>query len=109
MTDRNPETLSDVRQRIHSKSHDYFIFDYARRDRRKWRTFYGATDSLLDSHTAAENYSSAIGSNTGVNLLICYGFLQALYVEQDAVRTLSLAVGLDWHPRMDRRLNEIRN
>lgn len=109
IADQRPETLSDVRQRIHSKSHDYFVFDYGRRDRRKWSMFYGATDSLLDSHTAAVSYSLAIGSDTGANLLICYGFLQALYVQQDAVRTLSLAVGLDWHPRRDKRLSEIRN
>jgi hypothetical protein len=106
---RTSQSLSVVRQRIHDKSNDYFVFDYRRRDRTTWNMFYGAADALLDVHTAAVSYGSAIGSDTGVNLLACYGFLQCLYVQQDAVRTLSLAVGLDWNPRKDKRLNEIRN
>jgi hypothetical protein len=102
------ESLSALRERIHRKSHEYFAFEYRRRERAKWHLFYGATDALLDAHTAAGSYGSAIGADTGVNLLACYGFLQALYVQQDAVRTLSRAVGLDWHPNTNKRLKEIR-
>jgi len=42
-------------------------------------------------------------------LLTCYGFLQALYVQQDAVMVLSRAVGLSWNPNNDKRLKEIRD
>jgi hypothetical protein len=104
-----PETLSEIRERIHRKSHEYFVFDYGRREPVKWRMFYGATDALLDAGMAAASYHRAIASDTGVNLLVCYGFLQALYVQQDAVFVLSRAVGLDWHPNMDERLQEIRD
>jgi len=71
--------------------------------------FYGATDALLDAEMAAAAYVRAITADAGVNLLVCYGFLQAIYIQQDAVRTLSRAVGLDWHPGMDVRLKEIRD
>jgi hypothetical protein len=71
--------------------------------------FYGATDSLLDAGLAAESYSRAISTDTGVNLLVCYGFLQALCVQQDAVRTLSRALGIDWHPNDSAKLKTIRD
>ncbi len=71
--------------------------------------FYGATDALLDASAAAATYSRAVTSDPDVNLLVCYGFLQVLYVQQDAVRTLSLAVGLQWHPNEDERLRQIRD
>jgi len=51
--------------------------------------FYRATDALLDASEAAASYSQLISSNTGAKLLACYGFLQALYVQQDAVKALS--------------------
>ena len=70
--------------------------------------FYGATDALADTVHAASNYESAISSNAGSNLLVCYGFLQALYVQQDAVITLSRALGLRWHPNNHERLKQIR-
>ena len=101
IVNRMSKDLAELRDRIHRKSHDYFTFEYGRRDRKKWRMFYGATDALLDAGMAAAAYVRAITSDASVNLLVCYGFLQAIYIQQDAVRTLSRAVGLAWHPRMD--------
>ena len=103
------DALSAIRERLHRKSHDYFVFDQSRRTRASWSMFYGATDALLDAGTAAASYGRAISLDAGANLLACYGFLQALYVQQDAVRTLSRAVGLNWHPNSDERLKEIRD
>ena len=104
-----PVSLSEIRERVHRKSHEYFVFDFNRRDDAKSHMFYGATDALLDAGAAAASYSRAITSDSGANLLVCYGFLQALYVQQDAVQTLSLAVGLDWSPNEDERLRQIRD
>lgn len=104
-----PASLSEFRERLHHKSHEYFVFDFNRREDAKWRMFYGATDALLDAGVAAASYSRAIASDPGAKLLVCYGFLQALFVQQDAVRTLSLAVGLPWHPNEDERLRQIRH
>jgi hypothetical protein len=103
------ESLSSIRERIHRKSQAYFAFEYGRREREKWRMFYGAMDALLDAGTAAASYGSAVTSNEPAKLLACYGFLQALYVQQDAVIALSRAVGLDWHPNNNKRLKEIRD
>jgi len=103
------DTLSEIGERIHRKSHEYFVFDFSRREQEKWNMFYGATDALLDAGTAAASYSRAIAHDKGINLLVCYGFLQALYVQQDAVQILSRSVGLDWRPDEDGRLKEIRD
>jgi hypothetical protein len=101
--------LAELRDRVHRKSQEYFTFEYGRRDPKKWRMFYGATDALLDAGMAAAGYARAITSDPAVNLLVCYGFLQAIYIQQDAIRTLSRAVGLQWRPKEDARLGEIRD
>ena len=106
------DTLSDIRTRLHHKSHEYFTFEYSRRERKSWRMFYGATDALLDASMAAAAFSRAVRKESAIDLLVCYGFLQALYIQQDAVLTLSRAVGLSWHPNDDpvlRKIRDIRN
>ena len=103
------DNFSTVRSRVHKKSHDYFVFSHGRWDRTKRSMFYGATDALLDTSQASCNYEQAVTSNMGANLLTCYGFLQALYIQQDAVITLSRAVGLSWHPNSNERLKQIRD
>jgi hypothetical protein len=103
------DSFSALRRRIHDKSHEYFTFSLGRWDRTKRSMFYGATDALLDTSQASESYEQAITSNMGANLLACHGFMQALYIQQDAVITLSRAVGLSWHPNGDERLKQIRD
>lgn len=103
------ETLSDIRDRIHSKSHEYFTMGYGRVKKSDWKMFYGATDALQDASMAARAFGQAVKSDPANNLLVCYGFLQAIYIQQDAVLTLSRAVGLKWHPKNDARLKEIRD
>lgn len=77
------DSLSDIRARLHRKSHDYFTFEYSHRERTSWRMFYGATDALLDASMAARAFGQAVRGELAVDLLVCYGFLQALYIQQD--------------------------
>jgi hypothetical protein len=74
------EDFSTIRTRIHNKSHNYFFFELGRWDRASRGMFYGATDALLDATQAAASYPNVVSSDTAVNLLACYGFLQALYI-----------------------------
>jgi hypothetical protein len=71
--------------------------------------FYGATDALLDASMAATAYGQAVKGDPAIDLLICYGFLQALYIQQDAVWTLSRSIGLKWHPNHDPNIKKIRD
>jgi hypothetical protein len=103
------ESLSDIRDRIHKKSGEYFTFAYGRRDHASWRMFYGATDALSDASMAARAFSKAIRSDPAINLLVCYGFLQAIYIQQDAVWTLSRAVEIKWRPNDNPKLRQIRD
>jgi hypothetical protein len=99
------EDYSTIRSRIHNKSHNYFFFAVGRWDREKRRMFYGATDALLDATQAAASYAEVVS----VNPLACYRFLQAPYIQQDAVGILSRSVGLTWKPEDNDRLKEIRD
>lgn len=53
---------------------------------------FAATDSLLESSLAAGSYERAFQNDIGTKVLIAYGFLQSLFVMQDAARHLSLAI-----------------
>lgn len=102
------DNFSTIRNRIHEKSHKYFVFTSDRWSKKKRNMFYGAMDALLDTQGADISYGRSI-SSTADKLLICYGFLQALFVQQDAVTTLSRALDLRWKPENDPRLDEIRD
>ena len=102
-------TLAVIRDRIHRKAQWYFAFELHRRDREKHLTIFGATDALLDADEATHAYAIAITGSSGADLLACFGFLQSLVVQQDAVANLSNLVGLAWSPRSDGRLAEIRD
>jgi len=103
------DNYSTTRDRIHKKSRNYFVFELGRWDKQKRDMFYGATDALLDASEAASTYEASVVSSPTAKLLACYGFLQALYIEQDAVRVLSGAVGMDWNPNDDEVLKKIRD
>src|SRR4029077_1522640 len=98
----------EIRQRIQDKSHGYYSRLEVWHNAEQRRLFYGATDAILDASNAASSYGGAIVADAGVNLLLCYGFLQALYVQQDAVWNLCKALGLRWRPHDDAGLLRIR-
>jgi len=103
------EDFPSIRGRLHNKSHNYLFFALGHWERAKRNMFYGATDALLDTTQAAASYAKNISADNGGNLLACYGFLQALFIQQDAVSVISRSVGLDaWKPEDDKRLKEIR-
>jgi hypothetical protein len=102
-------TLAAIRDRIHWKAQSYFAFETRRRDREQHLTIFGATDALLDASEAAHAFAAGITGNTGVDLLACFGFLQSLVVQQDAVKNLSNLVGVTWSPWSDERLAELRD
>ncbi|MGC1862850.1 MAG: hypothetical protein WA733_17480 [Methylocystis sp.] len=101
------ERFAEVRGRIHAKADSYFVFE--RYCTRKKNQFFGATDALFDTNISASDFRDAFRAAPNAGILLCYGFLQALYVQQDALQTLSKAVGLDWKPDDDPELSKIRD
>ncbi len=72
--------------------------------------FFGATDALQDAWGAAAGYHALIVKQGYHNLLVCYGFLQALYVQQDAVQVITRALDMPaWSPSSNSKLKHIRN
>lgn len=114
MTQDHSELLAfaEVRERLHRKANGYFIYEPKRWDRAKWRLFFGATDALLDTEFALSNLAQGVPAERRHAILACYGFLQALYIQQDAVALIWKALGLSGEPLADtkvRRVRELRN
>lgn len=104
--------FGEVRERLHRKAHDYFLYDPKRWDEAKWRLFFGATDALLDAEFALSNVARGVPADKQHAILACYGYLQALYIQQDAVALIWRALNIAGKPLADpkvRRVRELRN
>jgi hypothetical protein len=101
------QTVSQIRSRIHEKAQKYFFFRHMNaKDRNK---FFGATDALFEVATIAEDFRFAIERAPSAALLVCYGFMQALYVEQEAVHDLAKILKTGWEPKNATELDQIRD
>lgn len=114
MSEDHPElvTLSETRERLHTKANEYFVYDLMRWERGKWRLFFGATDALLDTQIALSKVARGIPAEKNYAILACYGYLQALYIQQDAVTLIWKALDIYGEPLTDskvRRVRELRN
>ncbi|MFN4288605.1 MAG: hypothetical protein ACK4E3_08940 [Brevundimonas sp.] len=100
--------FAEVRERLHRKAGDYFAFDMKRWDRAKRRLFFGATDALLDTEFALSNVERGIPADRQHAILACYGYLQALYIQQDAVALIWKALDLSGEPLADPKIQKVR-
>lgn len=101
-----------MRERLHRKANSYFAFEERRWDGTAQRLFLGATDALLDTEFALSNVAGGIPADRQQAVLACYGYLQALYIQQDAVALIWRALGIAGDPLADtkvRRVRELRN
>lgn len=100
--------LSQIRERLHRKVSEYFVFSTKQWELSKWRQFFGATDALLDTEFALTNVVRGCTTDRKHALLFCYGYLQALYIQQDAVAVIWNALDLPGDPLADPRVQEVR-
>lgn len=101
-----------MRERLHRKANSYFAFETRRWTSAEQRLFLGATDALLDTEFALSNVARGVPSDRQHAILACYGYLQALYIQQDAVALIWRALGIAGNPLADtrvRRVRELRN
>ncbi|MDZ4110202.1 MAG: hypothetical protein U1E18_11480 [Brevundimonas sp.] len=101
-------TFGEVRERLHRKASSYFTHDLKRWDRTKWRLFFGATDALLDTEYALSNVARGVPADRQHAILACYGYLQALYIQQDAVALIWKAMDLSGEPLSDPKVQKVR-
>lgn len=100
--------FGEARERLHAKANDYFVYDQKRWGKAKWRLFFGATDALLDTQFALSDIARGIPTGKQHAILACYGYLQALYIQQDAVALIWRALEISGSPLTDRRVQEVR-
>lgn len=97
-----------MRERLQRKAHDYFLYDPKRWDSARSRLFFGATDALLDTEFALSNVARGVPADKQHAILACYGYLQALYIQQDAVVLIWKALNLSGNPLADPKVRQVR-
>lgn len=88
------DTFSAVRERIYDHFHSYISFAVRRWKGPNRNRFTGALDALHDTEEALWSLSGGLPSTEAAAKLAAYGFLQALYVQGDAVAEMETALEL---------------
>lgn len=97
-----------MRERLHRKANSYFFYELRRWDHAKWRLFFGATDALLDTQFALSDVAQGLPTDRKHAILACYGYLQALYIQQDAVALIWRALDIPGDSLADARVEKVR-
>lgn len=101
-------TLEEMRERLHRKANNYFRYELRRWDQSRWRLFFGATDALLDTQFALSDVAGGLPADRKHAILACYGYLQALYIQQDAVTLIWRALDISGDALADARVKKVR-
>lgn len=88
------DTFSAVRERIYDHFHSYISFASRRWKGPNRNRFTGALDALHDTEEALWSLSAGLPPTEAAAKLAAYGFLQALYVQSDAVAEMETALEL---------------
>lgn len=88
------EPFWEVRQRIYDQSRRYISFSPRRWHGPDRNRFTGGLDALHDTEEALWSLADGLPTTEAAAKLAAYGFLQALYVQGDAVAEMETALGL---------------
>jgi len=83
----------------------------SRSDRANFNQACSALDAIGDTELALQEFKSNNSSSTiGISYILAYGVLQAIFLQQDAIKHLALSLGLPFHlPNELREIRELRN
>jgi len=103
------ESFWEIRQRIYDRSQRYISFSS-----RRWRgpnrnRFRGGLDALHDTEEALWSLSKGLPETEAAAKLAAYGFLQALYVQGDAVAEMEIALSLPAQALLQADVAQIRD
>ena len=105
MTSRDP--ILDAAHRFRVAVNEGSVHSALMRDRQKWGQLCASMDAIQDTQCAIQAWAGGPASDDlGERYLRLYGVLQALFLQQDAVKHAAEAVGEEWEPSAD--LSEIR-
>lgn len=88
------EPFWEGRERIYDQSQRYISFSLRRWSGPDRNRFRGGLDALHDTEEALWSLSAGLPGTEAAAKLAAYGFLQALYVQGDAVAEMEMALGL---------------
>ncbi len=103
--------IRDAEQRLRNVVNKPEIQGRLIQDQRRWQQLCSSMDVIGDTNSAIVAYlDSPPIRDMGHLYLLAYGLLQVLYVQQDAVKHLAKAVGLEYvSPEEFLTVREIRN
>ncbi len=99
--------LDELRDHINMRRPQYMIMQ----DRGNWHQLCSALDLVTDTIHATRSYVELeFPEDTGQRHLLLYGLLQALFLQQDGLRHIAQALGVQIQfPRTLRQIRDIRN
>lgn len=82
-----------------------------RRDRSNFNQACSALDAIGDTELALQEFKANNTSfTTGITYILAYGVLQAIFLQQDAIKHLALSLGIPFHlPDELREIRDLRN
>lgn len=104
-------SIRELERRLRDAVNVPEVQDRLMQDRRRWNQLCSSMDVIGDTDSAIAAYlGSPPIQDVGQLYLLAYGLLQVLFVQQDAVRHASEAVGLNYEfPQDLMAVREIRN
>ena len=95
---------NEIRNFINTPRYKYNLI----RDNKRWNQLCSSLDIIGDTTLAIESYyNGKWPSDTGMQYLLIYGLLQAIFIQQDALK--HIAEALDINLELDAELRSIRN
>lgn len=102
-TDSPSKLISSLRSRINESRRRSMVMQ----DLHDWHRLCSAMDAIQDTEDAIQAYEVHPPTrSTGERYLLLYGLLQAMFVQQDALKSIALALKINFEE--DKELKEIR-
>lgn len=103
--------IHDLQSQIRNYINKPRVLHAISQDSRSWNQLSSALDVIDDTYSAITAYQeSDWPDNTGLQYIYLYGLLQALFLQQDAVRDLSNSLGIDYPENQElKAIRDIRN
>ena len=107
MTRQEPSSVLDLADRVRDLVNDPYRHAALQTEPAKFNQLCAAMDLIEDAGWGLNEYL-ALESGASVGYLALYGVMQALFMQQDGVRDLMKALGLEGYPSKDDRLRKPR-
>ena len=103
--------ISELNSRIREYINKPRILYVLKQDSRNWNQISSSLDVIGDTHSAITSYlNSEWPDDTGLRYIYLYGLLQAMFLQQDAVKDMSKSLEINYPENEElKKIRDIRN